>query len=149
MHKVSEVMSRDVRHVAPAERLRRAAQMMRELDVGALPVCDGEQLVGMVTDRDIVVRGTAAGLGPDEASVADVMSEGVHWCFADQTVDEVMRQMADRQVRRIPVISDERQRQLVGMVALGDLAMHAAEPAAEPAAAQTLREVSEPRGSRP
>ena len=149
MQKVSEVMSRDVRHVAPAERLRHAAQMMRELDVGALPVCDGEQLVGVVTDRDIVVRGTAAGLGPDDACVADVMSEGVRWCFADQTVDEAMRQMADGQVRRIPVVSDERRRQLVGMVALGDLAMRADEPVADSPAAQVLKEVSAPPRSQP
>lgn len=144
MQKVSEVMSRDVRHVGPAERLQRAAQMMRELDVGALPVCDREQLVGMVTDRDIVVRGTAAGLAPDEACVADVMSEGVRWCFEDQTVDEVMRQMGDSQVRRIPVVSDERQRQLVGIVALADLARRGDEPVADSPAGQLLGKVSAP-----
>ncbi len=122
MPHVSDIMTRDVRFIAPGDKLQRAAQIMSELDVGALPVCDGERLVGMVTDRDIIVRGTAAGHAPGEACVADVMTERVCWCFEDQPLDELMRQMADSQVRRIPVVSRDEPRRLVGIVALGDLA---------------------------
>jgi CBS domain-containing protein len=115
-------MSREARVVAPGDSLQRAAQLMGELDVGALPVCDGERLVGMVTDRDITVRGLAAGKAPQAAHVDEVMSLDVRWCFEDQPVDEVMTQMADGQVRRIAVISHDEARRLVGMVSLGDIA---------------------------
>lgn len=122
MQMVSEVMTRNVQFVSPQENLQRAAQMMDELNVGALPVCDGEQLVGMVTDRDITVRGTAAGRAPTEARVEEVMSGDVRWCFEDQPLDEVMRQMGDTQIRRVPVVSHGDQHKLVGIVALGDIA---------------------------
>jgi CBS domain-containing protein len=118
---------------------------MSDLDVGALPVCDGTRLVGMVTDRDIIVRGTAAGHAPSDACVADVMSEGVCWCFEDEALDDVMRQMAESQVRRIPVVSRGEERRLVGMVALGDIARHGAGLGER--AGDVLRQVSEP--SRP
>src|SRR6059058_5239782 len=123
MQLVSQVMSRNARFVAPGESLQRAAQLMDELNVGALPVCegDGERLVGMVTDRDIAVRGIAAGKAPDAAHVDEVMTGDVRWCFEDQPMDEVMNQMADSQVRRIPVVSHDDQRRLVGIVALADL----------------------------
>jgi CBS domain-containing protein len=125
MQTVSEVMSRNARFVAPGESLQRAAQLMGELDVGALPVCDGDRLVGMVTDRDIAVRGVAAGKPPQSAHVDEVMSADVRWCFEDQQLDEVMSQMADSQVRRIPVVSHDAQHRLVGIVSLGDLATRA------------------------
>ncbi len=142
MQKVSDIMTRDVRYIAPREKLQRAAQMMSDLDVGALPVCDGKRLVGMVTDRDIIVRGTAAGRGPDDACVADVMSEQVRWCFEDQPIDEVMQQMADSQVRRIPVVSHGQERELVGIVALGDLASRERAGGDEQRAGHVLKEVS-------
>ena len=142
MPHVSDIMTRDVRFIAPREKLQRAAQMMSELDVGALPVCDGNRLVGMVTDRDIIVRGTAAGHAPAEACVADVMTERVCWCFEDEPLDEVMRQMADSQVRRIPVVSRDEERRLMGIVALADLAHRDAgadQAGAEAAATDSLR----------
>lgn len=144
MQKVSDIMTRDVRYIAPREKLRRAAQMMSDLNVGALPVCDGRRLVGMVTDRDMIVRGTAAGRAPDEACVADVMSEQPRWCFEDQPIDEVMRQMAEGQVRRIPVVSHGEARELVGIVALGDLASRHAQGADEARAGEVLKQVSSP-----
>ncbi len=162
MPHVSDIMTRDVRFIAPGDKLQRAAQMMSELDVGALPVCDGKRLVGMVTDRDIIVRGTAAGHDPGEACVADVMTGQVCWCFEDEPLDEVMRQMADSQVRRVPVVSRDEERRLVGIVALGDLAHRDAggdregadaagsaqtDSGAPERAAQVLQQVSEP--SRP
>jgi CBS domain-containing protein len=122
MQTVSEVMTRDVRFVSPHENLQRAAQMMDELNVGVLPVCDGERLVGMVTDRDITVRGTAAGRAPGEAHVEEVMSTDVRWVFEDQPLDDVMRQMADTQIRRVPVVTHDDKHRLIGIVSLGDLA---------------------------
>jgi CBS domain-containing protein len=119
--KISEVMTRGVEVIRPAETLQRAAQRMDELNVGALPVCDGETLVGMITDRDITVRATAAGMDPNRTRVDEVMTEQTRWCTEGQSVDEVMKQMADVQIRRLPVFDDARQ--LVGIVSLGDLAV--------------------------
>lgn len=121
MQTISDVMTRDVQSVSPQETIRRAAEMMDQLNVGSLPVCDGEKLIGIVTDRDIAVRATAAGRAPDEARVQDVMTDQIRWCFDDQSVDEVMQQMGDTQIRRIPVI-DHNTRQLIGIVSLGDMA---------------------------
>ena len=121
MPKISEVMTRGVEVIRPAETLQRAAQRMDELNVGALPVCDGVTLVGMITDRDITVRATAAGLDPNETPVSDVMTEQTRWCTEEQSVDEVMRQMSDVQIRRLPVLNGARE--LVGIVSLGDLAV--------------------------
>jgi CBS domain-containing protein len=138
MQRIAEVMTRDVRSISPHETVRRAAQMMDELNVGALPVCDGRRLIGMVTDRDITVRAVAAGQAPDVAHVADVMSVSVRSCFDDQTVDEVMAQMADSQIRRVPVI-DHDTKELVGIVSLGDIATkHSAQ------VDRTLEEISSP-----
>lgn len=120
MPTVSEIMSTDVQVIGPEESLQRAAQMMDQLNVGSLPVCAGDRLLGMVTDRDITIRGTAAGLAPAEGCVSDVMSGDVQWCTEDQDTEEVMRVMAEAQVRRLPVISIERD--LVGIVSIGDLA---------------------------
>ncbi|MDQ9169470.1 CBS domain-containing protein [Oxalobacteraceae bacterium R-40] len=122
MQRISEVMTRNVQAVSPGDTIRRAAQIMDELNVGSLPVCDGERLIGMVTDRDITVRAVSAGLAPDGAMVDDVMSTDVRWCFEDQPLDDVMQQMADTQIRRIPVISHDSAHRLVGIVSLGDLA---------------------------
>jgi CBS domain-containing protein len=121
MQRVSEVMTRDVRFLSPQESLQRAAQMMDELNVGAIPICENERLVGMITDRDITVRATAAGKTP-QAHIEEAMSGDVRWCFEDQSLDDVMRQMADTQIRRVPVVSHDEQHRLVGIVALGDLA---------------------------
>lgn len=134
MPMISQVMTRDVRVIAPRESVQRAAQLMDELNVGSLPVCDGQRLVGMVTDRDITVRATAAGLAPGEAHVDDVMSTDVRWCFEDEDVDQVVRQMGDTQIRRVPVVSHDDQRRLIGIVALGDLLGRDAQQAASAAA---------------
>lgn len=138
MQRIADIMTRDVRSIAPHETIRRAAEMMDELNVGALPVCDGERLVGMVTDRDITVRAVAAGTAPEEGHVQDVMSGQVRWCFEDQQVDEVMEQMSDSQIRRVPVV-DQQTHNLVGIVSLGDLATkHSAQ------VDRTLEEISSP-----
>lgn len=121
MQTIQDVMTRDVRTISPDESVRRAAQLMDELNVGSIPVCDGQKLVGMITDRDITVRSTAAGQSPEQTRVADVMSTDVRTCTANQSVDEVLGQMGDVQIRRVPVI-DEQSHQMVGIVSLGDMA---------------------------
>ncbi|HYD95354.1 MAG TPA: CBS domain-containing protein [Noviherbaspirillum sp.] len=120
MKSIAQVMTRDVTVVRPDDNLQQAAQVMRDMNVGALPVCDGKRLVGMITDRDITIRAVADGQAPGAVRVSDVMSDQVLWCFEDQTVGEVLQQMGDQQIRRIPVIS--RNMELVGVVSLGDLA---------------------------
>lgn len=144
MQTVSELMTRNVQFVSPQETVRRAAQMMDELNVGALPVCDGERLVGMVTDRDITVRATSAGENPDETVVDDVMSTDVRWCFEDQPLDDVMQQMADTQIRRMPVVSHDDDHRLIGIVSLGDIATKAGDGARPDEVAQMLEKVSSP-----
>jgi CBS domain-containing protein len=117
--KVSEAMSRDVRVAAPEQTLQQVAQAMAELDAGAMPVGENDRLVGMITDRDMVIRGIAQGKGP-EAKVRDVMTAEVKYCFDDQDVEEVARNMGEIQVRRLPVVN--REKRLVGIVSLGDIA---------------------------
>ena len=121
MQTIQDVMTRDVQFVSPTDTVRRAAQMMDEFNVGSLPVCDGPKLVGMITDRDITVRSTAAGQAPESTRVGDVMSTDVRTCYATQGVDEVLEQMGDVQIRRVPVV-DQQSHTLVGIVALGDMA---------------------------
>lgn len=121
MSRIADIMSTDVRTIQPQESLRRAAQCMQQLDVGALPVCDGERLLGMLTDRDIAMRAVADGLDPDQACVSDIMSPDVRTCRADEDAEEAKRLMGDLQVRRLPVVDQDRR--LVGIVSLGDLAV--------------------------
>jgi CBS domain-containing protein len=120
MPSIAEIMSTDVQTIEPQQSLRAAAQLMEQLDVGALPVCDGQKLLGMLTDRDIAVRAVAQGLTPDAACVSDIMTPDVDYCTEDQDTQEVMRQMGDKQIRRLPVV--DRDKKLVGIVSLGDLA---------------------------
>jgi CBS domain-containing protein len=144
MQKISEVMTKNVQAVSPQDTVRRAAQMMDELNVGALPVCDGDRLVGMVTDRDITVRAVSAGFVPDEAMVDDVMSTDVRWCFDDQPLDEVMRQMSDTQIRRVPVISHDEAHRLVGIVSLGDLLTKAGKDSGSRRMQHMMEKISSP-----
>lgn len=118
---VKDIMTANVHVIAPDANLREAAAMMRDLDVGALPVCENDKVIGFVTDRDITVRGTAAGKAPDECPVRQVMSQGVVYCHQDSSVEEVERLMKDRQVRRLAVLDDHQR--LCGILSLGDLAL--------------------------
>ena len=117
--KIAECMTPEVEIVTPDQPIQEAAQFMLRADAGAMPVGEGDKLVGMVTDRDIAVRGVAAGRGPD-TPVRDVMTEEVIYCFDDDDVEEVALKMSDRQVRRMPVLSREDET-LVGIVSLGDI----------------------------
>jgi CBS-domain-containing membrane protein len=121
MQTIQDVMTREVRTISPQDTVQQAAQLMDELNVGAIPVCEGERLVGMVTDRDITVRSTAAGQAPQSTRVAEVMSTDVRTCTTNQTVDEVLGEMGDVQIRRVPVL-DEHTHHMVGIVSLGDMA---------------------------
>jgi CBS domain-containing protein len=118
-------MTRGVQVVAPSVTLQRAAQLMDELNVGALPVCENKELVGMITDRDITVRATAAGLDPASHSVSEVMTEQTRWCTEEQGTEEVMKQMGDVQIRRLPVL--DANHAVVGIVSLGDMAIRQSE----------------------
>jgi CBS domain-containing protein len=134
--KIQEVMTEEVELAEPDDTLETAARMMADLDVGVLPVIDGGRLSGMLTDRDITVRATAAGIGPDEGRVRDFMTTELCFCTAADDVAEVARKMEAWQVRRLPVIDGEQR--VIGIVSLGDLAT----AAATRAAAEVLRGVS-------
>jgi CBS domain-containing protein len=125
MKQVSDVMTRGVRTLGPNDTLVMAAQAMQELDVGAIPVCRGEQLIGVVTDRDIVLRGIAQGRPADGTRLDDIMSRDPQWCFDDQPVEEALEQMRDAQIRRLPVVDHDQH--LVGILSLGDVAVKADE----------------------
>lgn len=137
---IAELMTRDPATVGPGDSVLHAARLMDALNVGALPVCDGTRLVGIVTDRDITVRATAVGLDPATTEVDAVMSERVRTCREGHSAREVLRRMAAVQIRRMPVLdADER---LVGIISLGDLA--ARQPAGVRAALQCISTPAEP-----
>jgi CBS domain-containing protein len=118
--RVSDAMTRDVCVAAPGQTIRDVAKMMADIDAGILPVGENDRLVGMITDRDIAVRAVAAGKGPD-TPVRDVMStDQIMYCFEDDDLDDVAKNMGDVKVRRMPVMN--RDKRLVGILSIGDLA---------------------------
>jgi CBS domain-containing protein len=137
--KISDCMTKDVEIADPDQTIRQAAQTMASLDAGVMPVGEDDKLVGMITDRDIAIRGIAEGKGPD-AKVREVMSTDVKYCFEDEEVDHVLENMGDLQVRRLPVLN--RDKRLVGIVSLGDLASNG--EAIE--AGHALSDISRPGG---
>jgi CBS domain-containing protein len=126
-----DVMTRDVTLAEPAMLLKEAASLMRDGDFGLLPVGENDRLVGTITDRDIAIRAVAEGKDPNATTVREAMSEGIYYCFDDQTVDEAAELMSEAQIRRLPIVN--RDKRLVGIVALADLATEpqAGEPAGE------------------
>ena len=137
MTRIADIMTRSVAVVGRDETLQAAARRMKEMDVGALPVTDGKALVGMVTDRDITVRGVAEGMVAQKSLVSEVMTEEVRWCSENDPVEAVMAQMGEAQVRRLAVL--DAKREIVGIVALGDLATRQSAHTDD-----TLREISTP-----
>jgi CBS domain-containing protein len=138
--KVSDKMTRNVRVASPDDTIQQVARSMAECDAGALPVGQNDRLVGMVTDRDIAVRGVAEGKGPD-TKASEVMTRDVKYCFDDEDLDHVTRNMGEQQVRRLPVMN--RDKRLVGILSLGDLAMgEGGQPAGD-----ALAGVSRPGGA--
>jgi CBS domain-containing protein len=137
--KISEVMTREVQTVRPDQPVQQAASFMLSADAGSIPVTDGNRLVGMITDRDIAVRGVAKGYGPD-TQVRDLMSADVICVREDDDVDDVASKMSQAQVRRLPVIDDSQQ--LCGIVSLGDLSRETDDDSAS----EALEGVSQPGG---
>ncbi|WP_428853163.1 CBS domain-containing protein [Imbroritus primus] len=138
-HILRDVMSSKPAYLSTDESIQRAAQLMQQLDVGSLPVCDGRRLTGIVTDRDITVRCTAAGHDPAKTRVGDAMSSDPLWCTEDDAIEDACRKMAEHQVRRIPVV--DRDHQLVGMVSLGDLAVKSDDAQGT---SEALKDISQP-----
>lgn len=135
--KVREVMTDKVTWVGPDATVPEIARHMRDEDIGSVPIAENDHLVGMVTDRDIVVRAIADGGRVETTTARQVMSPRILYCFDDQPVGEVLKNMGDMQVRRLPVMN--RDKRLVGLVSLGDLSR-----ASQKQAAGALREISEP-----
>jgi CBS domain-containing protein len=140
---IREVMTTHVECIRPEASLLDAARKMKKFDIGPLPVCgDNDRLVGMVTDRDIVVRAIADGRDLEETKVQDIMTPEVHYCMENHDVEHVARLMRDRQVRRLVVLNDDRR--LVGIVSLGDLAVETGD---EEMTGEALEGISQPAGS--
>ena len=137
--KVSEVMTRDVQTVSPDQPVREAASFMLSADAGSIPVTEGERLIGMITDRDIAVRGIAKGYGPD-TPVRELMTDDLVIAREDDDTDDIAARMSSAQVRRLPVVDD--QQRLCGIVSLGDLTQKGSDSAAE----QALEGVTQPGG---
>jgi CBS domain-containing protein len=134
--KIKDVMTHDVSFVAPDAPIVEIAQRMRDEDIGAIPVTENDRIIGMVTDRDIVVRGIASG-SMETATARSVMSPRVLYCYEDQSVNEILENMAEQQVRRMPVVN--RDKRLVGVVSIGDLSQ-----ASQRKAGESLKEISQP-----
>jgi CBS domain-containing protein len=135
---VRDIMTRDPVLVSPDDTIRNAAQRMMDIDCGALLVEEHDRLVGLLTDRDIVARVVAAGKSPDKCKVRDAMSPAVKFIYEDETEEDVARNMSTLQVRRLPVLN--RDKRLVGIVAMADLATRYDGPAA----GRAIRQVSQP-----
>jgi len=136
--KVKDVMTANVDVINPAAKIAEASRRMRDEDVGALPVGENDKLLGMLTDRDIVVRMVAEGKDPEKTAVREAMSDQLLYCFEDQSTEEVAANMGENQIRRLPVVN--RDKRLVGIVSLGDLSSRGATGEAGSA----LGEISEP-----
>ena len=138
MQQLKDLMSRDVKVINPDMTIGEAAQKMRDGDFGMLPVGEDDRMIGTISDRDIAIRAVAEGKD-SETKVRDVMSDGIAWAYEDDSVEKAANIMSERQVRRLPVVN--RNKRLVGIVALGDFAVESSE--IKPAA-QALSEISKP-----
>jgi len=138
--KIKDVMTQGVECARPADNIAHAADRMRNLDVGSLPVCgDEDKLVGMITDRDITIRATASACDATVTPVRDVMTPSIVYCFEDQNVEDAAKLMEENQIRRLVVL--DRNKRLVGIVSLGDLAVKAGD---DHLSGEALERVSEP-----
>ena len=138
MQQLKDLMSRDVKVISPDMTIGEAARKMRDGDFGMMPVGENDRMIGTISDRDIAIRAVAEGKGAD-TKVRNVMSEGIAWAYEDDSVEQAAKIMSERQVRRLPVA--DRDKRLVGIVALGDFAVESSE--IRPAA-QALSEISKP-----
>lgn len=136
--RISEIMTRDPKVIPFDCILKDAALKMRELDVGMLPISKDDRLVGMLTDRDITVRATAEGCDPTKTKVSDVMTPEVLYCFEDQDVSEAAKIMQGKQIRRLPILN--RNKRLIGVVSVGDVAVHSGK---QKIVSETIKGISE------
>jgi CBS domain-containing protein len=118
--KIIEIMTREPELISPDASIKDAAKRMKDEDIGALPVGENDRLIGMVTDRDIAMRGVAEGRAPETTPVRDVMSEKILYCFEDDSIEDAAQCMAEHQVRRLPILN--RDKRLTGIVSLADIA---------------------------
>jgi CBS domain-containing protein len=139
---IREIMTREIDVIPPNTSIRDAAAKMKELDVGAIPVCDGQNLTGLVTDRDITVRAVAEGRDPSQVRVSEVMSHEIAYCFEDETIEQAANLMESKQIRRLPIL--DRNKQLAGIISLGDIALRTEGSQQKDLAAEALQEISEP-----
>ena len=139
MHKLIDVMSRDVQVISPDDPIQEAAQQMRAGNFGMMPVGENDRMVGAISDRDIAIRVVADGMDPSSTRVRDVMSEGIVWAYEDDSVDLAAKLMSEHQIRRLPILNANKR--LVGIVALGDFAVESADI---DVAAEALSEISKP-----
>ena len=138
--RVSEAMTREVRVATPGQSIRDVAKIMAEIDAGAMPVGENDRLVGMITDRDIAIRGVALGKGP-ETPVREVMTtEQVLYCYEDDEIEKVAKNMGDEKVRRLPVVNKEKR--LVGIVSIGNIAQREVK-----AVSKAVKGVTKPGGA--
>jgi CBS domain-containing protein len=139
---IREIMTRHVDVIPPDASVREAAAKMKELDVGAIPVCDGQKLSGLLTDRDITVRAVAEGRDPSAVRVSEVMSSEIAYCFEDETIEQAAKLMESKQIRRLPIL--DRNKQLAGIISLGDISVRTEASRQKDLAADALQEISEP-----
>jgi len=136
---LGDIMTRDVEVIDMDASLREAAAKMKALDVGLVPICDGETIKGTLTDRDITIRAIADGHDPATTKVSEIMTTDLAYCYEDQEIEEALSLMDVKQIRRLPILN--RDQELVGIVSLGDLAVHSGE---KELVGDTLKEVSRP-----
>jgi CBS domain-containing protein len=134
-----DIMTRNVEVVSAGASLKDAAKKMKDLDVGLIPVCDGDRLKGVLTDRDITIRATADGRDPSKTKVSEVMSTDLAYCLEDQEVEEAVSVMEARQIRRLPIVNQDKR--LIGIISLADIAVHVGD---RDLSGETLEEISAP-----
>ena len=132
-----DLMTRNVECIAPDMPLEEAARRMKRLDVGFLPVCEQDRLIGTITDRDIVLRVVAEGKDVKQCRAREVLTPSVFWCFEDQSADEIAEYMSKQEIRRVLIL--DRNKRLAGVISIGDLAKRGDESTA----GETIREIAE------
>lgn len=137
MTQIKDVMSSNFKFMAPDSPVSKVAEQMRDMDCGFMPLAENDKMVGMITDRDITIRAVAEGKNPAEVKARDIMTAKTYYCYDDQDVEEVCNNMGEIQVRRLPVVN--RQKRLVGIVSMGDLA----QSASRPNVGQTVQQITE------
>tara|TARA_B100000508_G_C11459958_1_gene278725 strand:- start:1037 stop:1495 length:459 start_codon:yes stop_codon:yes gene_type:complete len=126
MTQIKDVMSQNFKWMEPDSPVSQVAQQMRDMDCGFIPLAENDRMIGMVTDRDIAIRGIAEGKSPADTPAREIMTPKTYYCYDDQDVEEVCNNMGEIQVRRLPVVN--RDKRLVGIVSMGDLAQSASRP---------------------